>query len=95
NAMPGAGLLTREQVESIKSTILNAYYTHSGVIEPRWEAIDRMGLPLDRVLEPSCGSGNFKAFMPESVARKVGSFTGVEIDSLTARIAQAAHPDAR
>ncbi len=95
NAMPGDGLLTREHVESIKSTILNAYYTHSGVIEPMWEAIDRMGLPLDRVLEPSCGSGHFKAFMPESVAEKVGSFTGVEIDPLTARIAQATHPDTR
>lgn len=92
--MTREGTLTASELDSIKSTILNAHYTHSGLIGPMWEAMDRMGLPLGRVLEPSCGILNFKAFMPESVAPKVKTFTGVEIDPLTARMAQAAHPDA-
>ncbi|WP_286715039.1 helicase-related protein [Marinobacter sp. tcs-11] len=89
------GLLESRELDSMRSTILNAHYTHSGLIGPMWEALDRMGLPLNRVLEPSCGIGNFKAFMPESVAPKVKSFTGIELDRYTARLAQAAHPDAR
>lgn len=89
------GLLEARELDSMRSTILNAHYTHSGLIAPMWEALDRMGLPLNRVLEPSCGIGNFKAFMPDSVAPKVKSFTGIELDRYTARLSQAVHPDTR
>ncbi|ONF42471.1 helicase [Marinobacter lutaoensis] len=87
-------ILTDEEFQQIKRTILNAHYTHSGVIEPMWEALDRMGVDLGRVLEPSCGIGNFRTYMPESVRRKVRSFTGVELDALTADLARLVHKDA-
>ena len=82
-------------LKSMRSTILNAHYTHSGIIGPLWEALDRMGLPLERVLEPSCGIGNFKSFMPDSMQERVKHFTGIEIDRFTAKLAQKVHPDAR
>jgi N12 class adenine-specific DNA methylase len=86
--------LNTQEFESLRSTILNAHYTHSGIIEPMWEALDRMGVPMDRVLEPSAGTLNFKSFMPESVRQRVGKFTAVELDPITARIAALVHPDA-
>lgn len=89
------GAIQQSELNAMRSTILNAHYTHSGLIGPMWEALDRMGLPLERVLEPSCGILNFKAFMPDSVAPKVKTVTGVELDPYTAKMAQAAHPDAR
>ncbi|OLF81964.1 hypothetical protein AWH63_10520 [Marinobacter sp. C18] len=93
--MANDGHMEQSDLQSMKSTVLNAHYTHSGIIEPMWEALDRMGLPLERILEPSCGMLNFKAFMPASVESKVQSFTGIELDRYTARIAAKAHPDAR
>lgn len=86
--------LSSKEYSSLQSTVLNAHYTHHGIIEPAWEALAEMGVPMDRVLEPSAGILNFKAFMPESVRSKIGRITAVEIDPLTARLAQAAHPDA-
>ena len=92
--MARSGELTDTELQSMRSTVLNAHYTHSGIITPMWEALDRMGLPLERVLEPSCGIGNFKSFMPESVQAKVKTFTGIELDRYTAKLAQYVHPDA-
>jgi len=85
--------LTSKEYGSIKSTILNAHYTPSGVIRPMWDAIERLGVPTKRVLEPSCGTLNFKSYAPAS-ASAGSKFTAVEIDPLTARIAQRVHPDA-
>lgn len=86
--------LSYQEYESLRSTILNAHYTHSGIIQPMWEALDRFNVPLDRTLEPSSGILNFKAFMPKALESKVKNITAVEIDPLTARLAQAIHPDA-
>lgn len=92
--MLSSGLMTEKEYNTLTSSTLNAHYTHSGIIAPLWEALVRTDAPLGRVLEPSCGMLNFKAFMPESAREKVGRFTGVEIDPLTARMAALAHPDA-
>ncbi|KXS55575.1 MAG: helicase domain-containing protein [Marinobacter sp. T13-3] len=93
--MRASGVISFADYETLRSTVLNAHYSHSGIIQPMWEALDKMGVPLERTLEPSAGSLNFKAHMPESAADKVKYFTAVEYDPLTARIAQAIHPDAR
>ena len=86
--------LSAKEYNSLRSTILNAHFTHSGIIGPTWEALARMNVPMNRVLEPSSGTLNFKSFMPESLVGKVGKFTAVELDPITASIAQAVHPDA-
>ncbi|WP_273206862.1 helicase-related protein [Marinobacter subterrani] len=86
--------ITTAEYQSIGSTILNAHYTHSGVIQPMWEALDRFNVPLTRTLEPSAGILNFKAYMPKALGAKVKHLTAVELDPLTARIAQTIHPDA-
>lgn len=88
-------VISSDEYASIRSTILTAFYTHSGVIEPLWEAIGRMGISMDRVLEPSSGLLNFKSYMPESMRDNVGKFTAVEIDSISARLSAVLHPDAR
>lgn len=93
--MSDSGVISKEDFRSLRSTVLNAHYSHAGVIEPMWEALDKLGIPLDRTLEPSSGTLNFKAYMPESAANKVKSFTAIEYDKLTARLAQAVHPDAQ
>lgn len=84
--------LSYKEYNSLQSTVLNAHYTHSGIIGPMWRAIERLGVPVGRILEPSCGLMNFKAYQPEPLATK-SRFTGVEIDPITARIAQKVHPD--
>lgn len=85
--------MSANEYASMKSTILNAHYTHSGVIRPMWKAIERLGVSRKRILEPSCGLLNFKSYAPESITGE-SQFTGVEIDPLTARIAQKIHPEA-
>ena len=89
--MTREGNITSEELQRLQGTILNAHYTHSGIIEPMWEAMDRMGVRLDRVLEPSSGIGNFRTYMPDGALAKVKSFTGVEYDSLTADLARLVH----
>jgi N12 class adenine-specific DNA methylase len=87
------GKLNTKEWQSLRSTILNAHYTHSGVIRPMWGALERMGVPTKRILEPSCGLLNFKSYAPaETIAGS--KFTAVEIDPLTARIAEKVHTDA-
>jgi len=88
------GTLSPTDYESIRKTIINAHYTHSGIIQPMWEALDRFNVPLNRVLEPSAGTLQFKSFMPKELEKKVTHTTAVEIDPITARIAAMIHPDA-
>lgn len=80
-----------KDLDSIKSTILNAYFTHSGVVAPMWRALADMGVSMERVVEPSCGSLDFINYAPYEVTP--GNVTGVEIDRTTARVAQALHPE--
>jgi N12 class adenine-specific DNA methylase len=82
-------LLTAPEYDSAKRTTFNAFYTSPTVIEAIHEAISRLGVPDNAtVLEPGCGTGNFI-----SQAKKGMRFIGVELDSVSGRIARALHPD--
>ena len=78
-------ILTPAEYESARSTVLNAYYTTPVVIRAMYEAVRRMDFMPGNILEPSCGIGNFFGLVPEEF-EKVKLY-GVELDSLTGRIA--------
>jgi N12 class adenine-specific DNA methylase len=85
-----AKLLTAEEYESAKRTTFNAFYTSPVVIEAMHEALTRLGVPADAtVLEPGCGIGRFMSHAPKGV-----HFIGVELDSISGRIARILHPEA-
>ena len=80
------GLLTPEEYAAARASTLNSHYTSQTIIDAMYRAVKSMGLSRDsRILEPSCGTGNFIARMPHSIGQ--GGVVGVEIDSITARIA--------
>lgn len=82
-------LLTEGEYESAKRTTFNAFYTSPTVIRAMYAGLARLGLPDDAlVLEPGCGSGRFPALAPEAMR-----FIGVELDSVSGRIARLLHPD--
>lgn len=79
-------LLTENEYESARGSTLNAHYTSPTVIKAIYQAIESMGFKTGNVLEPACGIGNFLGLVPESMS---GSrLYGVELDSITGRIAQ-------
>lgn len=80
------GLLSPEEYEAAKATTLNAHYTSPTVIKAIYQAVENMGFRTSNVLEPSCGIGNFFGLVPESM--KDSKLFGVELDSITGRIAQ-------
>ncbi len=81
-------LLTPEEYDSAKRTTFNAFYTSPTVISAIHEAIGRLGVPAGAtILEPGCGIGNFM-----SQGREGTRFIGVELDSISGRIAKALHP---
>jgi N12 class adenine-specific DNA methylase len=83
-------LLTPEEYDSAKRTTFNAFYTSPTVIAGIHDAIARLGIPGGAtILEPGCGVGNFMAR-----AKEESRFIGVELDSLSGRIAKALHPEA-
>ncbi len=86
-------LLTAEELESARASTLNAHYTSPTVIRAMYAALERFGFTHGRILEPACGIGHFIGLMPEGMSRK-SVVTGVEIDSLSARIAKRLYPDA-
>ena len=79
-------LLTPEEYASARSTVLNAHYTSPTVIKAMYQAVERMNFRPGTVLEPSMGIGNFFGLLPESLAG--AKLYGVELDSLTGRIAR-------
>ena len=80
-------LLTPQEYDSVKRTTFNAFYTSPTVIAAIHDAIARLGIPANAtVLEPGCGSGNFM-----SQAKQGMRFIGVELDSISGRIAKARH----
>jgi N12 class adenine-specific DNA methylase len=82
-------LLTPQEYDSAKRTTFNAFYTSPAVIVAIHDAVGRLGLPDNAtVLEPGCGIGNFM-----SHARQGTRFIGVELDSISGRIARALHPE--
>ena len=83
-------LLTPEEYEAARSSTLNAHYTSPTVVKAIWEAIGNMGFTSGNVLEPACGVGNFFGLLPDSMA--AAKLYGVELDSITGRIAKQLYP---
>ena len=86
-------LLTPEEYESARASTLNAHYTSPMVIRAIYEAMEQMGFHSGNIMEPSCGVGNFFGMLPESMSES--RLYGVELDSITGRIARQLYPDAR
>ena len=85
-------LLTQEEYEAARASTLNAHYTSPTVIRAIYDAVEQMGFRTGNILEPSCGVGNFFGMLPESMA---GSrLYGVELDSISGRIARQLYPKA-
>ncbi len=86
-------LLTDAEYQSARASTPNAHYTSPQVIEAIWSGLQHIGLGKGaQILEPAMGVGHFFGLMPESM--QGGHRTGVELDSITARIAQKLYPDA-
>ena len=86
------GLLTPEEYAAARASTLNAHYTSPIVIRAIYDAVEQMGFKTGNILEPSCGVGNFFGMLPESMAGS--KLYGVELDSITGRIAQKLYPEA-
>ncbi|MFI5294372.1 MAG: DEAD/DEAH box helicase family protein [Thermodesulfovibrionales bacterium] len=87
------GLLTEEEYESAETSTLNAHYTSATVIEFMYDAIERLGVKGGRFIEPALGIGHFFGLMPEALHAH-SKLSGVELDSISGRIAKQLHPDA-
>lgn len=85
-------LLTQEEYEAARSSTLNAHYTAPAIIEGIYKAVEKMELKPETMLEPSMGTGNFLGMLPDSM--KDTSLYGVELDSITGRIARQLYPQA-
>ena len=86
------GLLTEEEYAAARASTLNAHYTSPIVIRAIYDAVERMGFQSGNILEPSMGVGNFFGMLPDSLADS--RLYGVELDSITGRIAQKLYPQA-
>ena len=86
-------LLTPQEYAQARSTVNDAFYTSPTVIDGIYEALANFGFEGGNVLEPAMGIGNFFGRMPEDM-QSHSQLYGVEIDSLSGRIAQALYPDA-
>ena len=85
-------LLSETEYVSARASTLNAHYTSPAVIRAIYDAVEQMGFRTGNILEPAMGVGNFFGLLPESMA---GSrLYGVELDSLTGRIARQLYPEA-
>ena len=86
------GLLSEDEYAAARASTLNAHYTSPTVIRAIYDAVEQMGFQTGNILEPSMGVGNFFGMLPESMA---GSrLYGVELDSITGRIARQLYPEA-
>ena len=86
------GALTAEEYEMARASTLNAHYTSPTVIRGIYEAVGNMGFQTGNILEPACGVGNFFGLLPENMA--ASRLYGVELDSITGRIAKQLYPNA-
>ena len=85
-------LLTPEEYTAARGSTLNAHYTSPTVIRAIYEAVGRMGFETGNILEPSCGVGNFFGMLPEEMRNS--RLYGVELDSISGRIAKQLYPKA-
>ena len=86
------GLLSEDEYAAARSSVLNAHYTSPTVIRGIYDAVERMGFRSGNILEPSMGVGNFFGMLPDSMADS--RLYGVELDSITGRIAKMLYPQA-
>ena len=84
--------LTPAEYEAARASVLNAHYTSPTVIKAIYKAVGNMGFTAGNILEPSCGVGNFFGLLPEAMA--ASRLYGVELDSITGRIARQLYPQA-
>ena len=85
-------LLSEDEYTAARSSTLNAHYTSPTVIRGIYDAVERMGFRSGNILEPSMGVGNFFGMLPDSMADS--RLYGVELDSITGRIAKKLYPQA-
>ena len=86
------GLLSEDEYAAARASTLNAHYTSPTVIRGIYDAVERMGFKSGNILEPSMGVGNFFGMLPDSMADS--RLYGVELDSITGRIAKKLYPQA-
>ena len=86
------GLLTEDEYTAARASTLNAHYTSPTVIRGIYDAVERMGFRSGNILEPSMGVGNFFGMLPNSMVDS--RLYGVELDSITGRIAKKLYPQA-
>ena len=86
------GLLSEDEYAAARSSTLNAHYTSPVVIRSIYDAVEKMGFRSGNILEPSMGVGNFFGMLPTSMADS--RLYGVELDSITGRIAKKLYPQA-
>ena len=86
------GLLSEDEYAAARSSVLNAHYTSPTVIRAIYDAVEKMGFRNGNILEPSMGIGNFFGMLPDTM--QDSRLYGVELDSVTGRIAQKLYPDA-
>lgn len=85
-------LLTESEYSSARESTLNAHYTSPTVIKAIYECVANMGFTTGNVLEPSCGIGNFFGLVPEAMGKS--KLYGIELDSITGRIAKQLYQNA-
>ena len=86
------GLLSEDEYAAARSSTLNAHYTSPTVIRGIYDAVERMGFHSGNILEPSMGVGNFFGMLPDTM--QDSRLYGVELDSITGRIAKKLYPQA-
>lgn len=87
------GMLTEQEYDSARASVLNSHYTSPVIIKAVYEALSGMGFKSGNILEPSCGIGNFFGCLPDSMSKS--RMYGVEIDSISGRIAKLLYPKSR
>ena len=85
-------LLSPEEYAAARASTLNAHYTSPTVIRAIYDTVERIGFTTGNILEPSCGVGNFFGMLPESM--QGSRLYGVELDSISGRIARQLYPEA-
>ena len=85
-------LLSEDEYAAARSSVLNAHYTSPTVIHAIYDAVEQMGFKSGNILEPSMGVGNFFGMLPDTM--QDSRLYGVELDSITGRIAQKLYPQA-
>ena len=86
------GMLSEDEYAAARGSVLNAHYTSPTVIHAIYDAVEKMGFRSGNILEPSMGVGNFFGMLPDTM--QDSRLYGVELDSITGRIAQKLYPQA-